>query len=253
LQLSQRLAGLGVELDQKDSIVKQKEDVLREYEESKRQLEKELQNLKADIETREQKVKTQEAEIAKLDDTKRQIESQITSLYSNLEERENTIKEQERIIKELDGTKKQIEVNLKEQIEDQQIQLKEMEGKLKVTFIDKILFDSGSVDINQKGKKLLSTLAQTLREQKDQTIIIQGHTDNVKIGWELRKIYPTNWELSAGRSTAVLRYLIEKAGIDPERCNARGYSFYDPVASNLTEEGRRQNRRIEIVLVPFKY
>ena len=199
------------------SIVKQKEDILREYELSKHQLEDELKRLKTEIEIREQKVTTQEAEIAKLDDTKRQVESQIRSLYSNLEERENTIKEQERIIKELDSTKKKIEVNLKEQIEDQQIQLKKMEGKLKVTFIDKILFDSGSVEINPNGKKLLSTLAQTLREQKGQTIIIQGHTDNVKIGPDLRKIYPTNWELSAGRSTAVLRYLIENTGIDPQR------------------------------------
>ena len=118
-----------------------------------------------------------------------------------------------------------------------------MEGKLKVTFIDKILFDSGSVEINTNGKKLLSTLAQTLREKKDQMIIIQGHTDNVMIGPDLRKIYPTNWELSAGRSTAVLRYLIENTGIDPQRCNACGYSFYDPVASNLTEEGRPQNHQ----------
>ena len=127
-----------------------------------------------------------------------------------------------------------------------------MEGKLKVTFIDKILFDSGSVEINTNGKKLLSTLAQTLREKKDQMIIIQGHTDNVMIGPDLRKIYPTNWELSAARSTAVLRYLIENAGIAPVRCTACGYSLYKPVASNETEDGRKHNRRIEIVLVPMR-
>jgi chemotaxis protein MotB len=250
LQLSQRLEGLGVELKNKDSIVKQKEDVLREYDEAKRSLESELTSLQVQIEAREQKIKEKEAALKELANTKRKIETSIQDLESNLADREKKIKEQAQIINELDGTKREIEVNLKEQIKTQQIKLEEMEGKLKVTFIDKILFDSGSVKINKHGKDLLSKLAQTLREREDQTIIIQGHTDNVEIGPELRKIYPTNWELSAGRSTAVLRFLIENAGIAPGRCTACGYSFQKPVASNESEEGRQQNRRIEIVLVP---
>ncbi|MEE9612930.1 MAG: OmpA family protein, partial [Desulfatiglandales bacterium] len=60
----------------------------------------------------------------------------------------------------------------------------------------------------------------------------------------------TNWELSAARSTALVRYLQDKAGIDPERLVACGYSFYKPIASNLTQEGQQQNRRIEIILTP---
>jgi len=252
LQLSQRLEGLGVELDKKDSIVQQKEDILREYAEAKRKLESELENLQAQIEAREQKIQNKEAAIEELNDTKRQIETNIQNLQSNLETRKKRIVEQEQIIKELESTKREIEINLKEQINDQQIKLEEMEGKLKVTFVDKILFDSGSVKINKNGKALLSKLAQTLREKKDQHIIVQGHTDNVEIGPELRKIYPTNWELSVGRSAAVLRYLIENAEIAPVRCAACGYSFYNPIATNATEEGRKQNRRIEIILVPAR-
>jgi chemotaxis protein MotB len=252
LQLSRRLEGLGVELQKKDSIVHQKEDILREYDETKHKLESELENLQAQIEAREQKIKNKEATIEELNDTKRQIETSIQNLQSNLKAREKKIVEQEQIIKELDSTKREIEINLKEQIKDQQIKLEKMEGKLKVTFVDKILFDSGSVKINKNGKELLSKLAQTLREKKDQNIIVQGHTDNVEIGPELRKIYPTNWELSAGRSTAVLRYLIENAGIAPVRCAASGYSFYKPIASNESEDGRKQNRRIEIILVPAR-
>jgi chemotaxis protein MotB len=252
LHLSRRLEGLGVELEKKDSIVQQKEDILRQYAEAKRKLESELENLQAQVEAREQKIKNKAAEIEKLNDTERQIKTSIQNLKSSLDARQKKIVEQEQIISELDSTKRQIEINLKEQIKDQQIKLEEMEGKLKVTFVDKILFDSGSVEINENGKALLSKLAQTLREKKDQHIIIQGHTDNVEIGPELRKKYPTNWELSAGRSAAVLRYLIEHAGIAPVRCAACGYSFYKPVASNATEAGREQNRRIEILLVPAR-
>jgi len=172
LQLAQRLEGLGVELEKKDSIVKQKEDVLREYDEAKHALESQLKNLQEQIEVREQEIKEKEAALEELSNTRRQIETSIQYLESDLENREKKIKEQAQIIEALDSTKDEIEVKLKEQIKTQKIKLEEMEGKLKVTFIDRILFDSGSVKINKNGKDLLSKLAQTLREREDQTIII---------------------------------------------------------------------------------
>lgn len=250
LQLVQRLTGLGIELEKKDSVVLQKEDVIKQYDESKLTLESKLQALQSQIDQREQKIKSQEDTLAALENTKSRIEASIKQLESQLESRETRINEQDKMIKDLHSTKSQIETNLKKQIKAHQIKLEEMQGKLKVTFIDKILFNSGSVRINKNGQELLLTLAETLREKENHNIIIQGHTDNVEIGPELRKIYPTNWELSAGRSTTILRYLIESAGIAPERCVASGYSFYKPVASNESKEGRKQNRRIEIVLVP---
>ena len=61
-------------------------------------------------------------------------------------------------------------------------------------------------------------------------------------------MYATNWELSAARATAVVRFLQESAGVDPERISAIGFGQYRPIASNETNDGRRQNRRIEIVI-----
>jgi len=66
----------------------------------------------------------------------------------------------------------------------------------------------------------------------------------------LRDRFPTNWELSTARATAVVRFLQDDGGLNPERLTASGYSYYRPVASNDTEEGRSQNRRIEIILTP---
>jgi chemotaxis protein MotB len=249
-QLAQRLTGLGIELEKKDSVVLQKEDVIKQHNESKRALETKLQALQSEIVHREQKIKRQETTLETLENTKSQIETKIKQLESQLESRETRINEQDKMIKNLQSIKRQIETDLKKQIKSHQIKLEEMEGKLKVTFIDKILFDSGSVRINKNGQALLLTLAESLRDNHSQNIIVQGHTDNVEIGPELRKFYPTNWELSASRSTTVLRYLIESAGIEPERCVASAYSYYKPVASNQTEAGRKQNRRIEIILVP---
>ena len=99
----------------------------------------------------------------------------------------------------------------------------------------------------EKYEELEATLAESLKHN-NQNIIVEGHTDNGPIGPELREKYPTNWELSVARSAAVLRYLTEKPGIDPQRFTASGYSFYKSVASNEIEEGRHQNCRIEIIL-----
>ena len=82
--------------------------------------------------------------------------------------------------------------------------------------------------------------------------MVEGHTDNVPLSAVWRKSFPSNWELSTARAAAVARFFQQEAGIRPERLSARGYSLYRPVAPNKTEEGRRQNRRIEIILGPYK-
>jgi chemotaxis protein MotB len=185
--------------------------------------------------------------ITELDSVRLKIEGSLQDQQSEIALREKRIKELKNAIAQRDKARRQIETDLEEQIKAQQVKLEELFGKLKVTFIDRILFDSGSTKINEKGEKLLSKLAESLKHN-NQNIIVEGHTDNVKIGLGLRKKYPTNWELSVARSAAVVRYLTEKANIEPQRLTSSGYSFYRPVASNETEEGRHQNRRIEIIL-----
>ena len=80
-------------------------------------------------------------------------------------------------------------------------------------------------------------------------IRVEGHTDNVPIGPNLKSEYPTNWELASARAVNVVRFLQEKAGIDPRRLSAVAFAQYRPVASNKTEAGKQRNRRVEIVLV----
>jgi chemotaxis protein MotB len=103
--------------------------------------------------------------------------------------------------------------------------------------------------IKPKGQVVLLKLADSFRDNKDQNIAVEGHTDDVQIGAALLDRFPTNWELSAARATAVVRFFQEKGKIAPERLTASGFSFYRPVATNATPDGRKQNRRIEIILV----
>jgi chemotaxis protein MotB len=75
---------------------------------------------------------------------------------------------------------------------------------------------------------------------------IEGHTDNVPI--HTSQIV-SNWELSTARSTELVRFLIQRSGILPQRLSAAGYAQYHPVASNRTAEGRAQNRRVDLVIL----
>jgi chemotaxis protein MotB len=93
-------------------------------------------------------------------------------------------------------------------------------------------------------------VADSIRAHKDQNLLVEGHTDNTPLSPALKERFPSNWELSTARAVAVVRFLQKEGQLQPERLSARGYSYYRPVASNKTKEGRHQNRRIEIILGP---
>ncbi len=181
-----------------------------------------------------------------------QKDSTIGELRLDLGLTQAVVREKENTISELDRIRRDIETSLKEQIAQKDVKIEQIEGKLRVTFVDKVLFDSGSTKIKDRGKEVLSTLAESFGADTDQTIVVEGHTDDVEIGWPLRERFPSNWELSTARSATVVRFLQEEANIKAERLTASGFSYYRPVASNDTEETRSQNRRIEIILVPIR-
>jgi chemotaxis protein MotB len=116
--------------------------------------------------------------------------------------------------------------------------------------IDRVLFDSGRADIKPAGLKVLKQVSDVLNKITDKQIRIEGHTDNVPISAKLQDKFKTNWELSTGRATTVVRFLIERGGVQPQALSAVGYADTHPIASNDSEEGRSSNRRIEIVLYP---
>lgn len=116
--------------------------------------------------------------------------------------------------------------------------------QVRLTLPNPVLFGEGSATLSADADGILGPLAR-LFATCENPILVEGYTDDVRIvGGRLR----SNWELSAARSFAVVEYLLAQ-GLDPARFNVRGYGQYRPVASNLTAEGRAQNRRIEISLI----
>jgi chemotaxis protein MotB len=185
-----------------------------------------------------------------LSDSIKSLAERAQKLKLELEKHRSVVYLQDQVIKLLDDTRKSIESSLKDQIAAQGIELVESEDQLKVVLIDRILYDPGSLEINEEGQKLLLTLADIFKQEKQHHIVVEGHSDNLPLSESLKQNFPTNWELSAARAASVVRFLQWTCGIEPERLSLRAYSSYRPVASNATEKGRRQNRRIGISLGP---
>lgn len=111
---------------------------------------------------------------------------------------------------------------------------------------DQVLFDTGRADLRPDGITVLDGVAQALKELPNK-ILIEGHTDNRPLNGGLP--YPTNWELSTGRAMSVLRYFVERHGLDPNRVSGAGYGEFRPLVPNDTAVHQSQNRRVEIVVL----
>lgn len=110
---------------------------------------------------------------------------------------------------------------------------------------DKMLFDSGKADLRAEELGLLDEISLVISKEVDNPVEVEGHTDDLPIHTER---FPSNWELSATRATTVLRYLGDH-GVPWNRLRAAGYADQRPVAPNNTDDGRRRNRRVDIVIL----
>jgi chemotaxis protein MotB len=120
-------------------------------------------------------------------------------------------------------------------------------GQMVLNLPSGVLFPSGQADLSKNGEAALAEILGVLGDFKDRRFLVAGHTDNVPIK---KRRFPSNWHLSTARAVSVVTYMIDNGGFDPKNVGAAGYGEWSPVASNETDEGRQQNRRIEIILVP---
>ncbi len=148
----------------------------------------------------------------------------------------------------LEKAKEQLEVRLSKEISDQEVSVKMMDRGLVITFVAEVLFDSGKAELRQSSFEKLDKIADVLNTTvKELSIGIEGHTDDIQIqrsGWK------SNWELSSARALSVLHYMTQTRDISPGRLSATGYGEFRPLADNSTSEGRQENRRVEIVILP---
>jgi chemotaxis protein MotB len=171
--------------------------------------------------------------------------NEIDSLNAKLSQLQE---QKETELSELEKAKLLLEDKLKQEIDDKSVRLEMAQKGLSIILLTEVLFDSGKSDIKPEAFPSLDKIASVLKENvEDRNIGIEGHTDNEPIK---HSKWRSNWELSTSRATSVLHYLVDTGGINPKRVAAIGYGEYRPVGSNDTDSGKRQNRRVEIVILP---
>lgn len=119
------------------------------------------------------------------------------------------------------------------------------ERGLIIHVVESALFSPGRAELQPGAVELLDQIATEIRELPNQ-IRVEGHTDSIPIS-NVR--YPSNWELSSARATAVVRHLVDKHAFSPERISALGFGEFRPLVSNDTPENRAKNRRVDIVIL----
>jgi chemotaxis protein MotB len=196
----------------------------------------------------EGRLRSTEEEKATLQKESASLRGQVAEIAK---QRDTAMAEKEKAVSGLQSTYDNLVKELNKEIQAGQIAITQLKDKLSLSMVEKVLFDSGSADIKKDGKKVLDRVGGILKQVTDKQINIEGHTDNVPISPRLQQKFPTNWELSTARATTVVRYLQEKAGLDPQLLVAGGFAEYRPVEPNDTEERKAKNRRIEIVLTPL--
>ncbi len=122
------------------------------------------------------------------------------------------------------------------------------DGKIAVILPSSIFFNSGQASLKKEAKSSLSKVCNAIKTAfPNETIRIEGHTDNDPIR-KMKSLYASNWELSAMRAASVLHFLVGQCSLNPERLYISGFGEYQPIASNKTKKGKKQNRRVEIVI-----
>jgi len=241
--------------------------------------------------TIEQKVQEKEAEIIELEMEKDELETEIARAnreiaqanreLAELRSENRTIQRQnERLtlqVKDLEAENEELleVLEIYEGIERESVELMDIilerinellyeeirDGKVRVfkgtlgivlDVVSEHMFDVGSVKINDDGKRILGKIGTLLGEIDGYLIGVIGNADSKPIVTpSLKKQFPTNWELSAARGATVARYFIEVSGVSPTRFIAMGLGKFQPIDSNLTIEGRGNNRRVDLVLLPM--
>ena len=130
---------------------------------------------------------------------------------------------------------------------DEDIEINVEKGVVYVSISDKLLFDSGRYNVTDRAKEVLGKVATVVKNKPDIEFMVEGHTDDKAIKTSM---FEDNWDLSVKRATSVVRILQDEFGVEPARMTAAGRSYYVPVATNETAEGRAKNRRTRIVVLP---
>ena len=225
-------------------------DLVASNEVTKRDLRYELERMDRKLDEKRRELFDMENDLMKKEKEANEMLQRLETMAADLKAREVRVNELERQLAARDEALKNLKDNLTAALTgyaDKGISVVQKDGKVYVSLDNSLLFKSGKVDIDWKGKEALLKVGESLKDLEGFDIMVEGHTDDVPMN---SATIQDNWDLSVLRATSVVRYLTTEAGMDPIKIIPSGRSKYMPVNEEKTSEARAMNRRIEIILTP---
>ncbi len=225
---SKKFEQVNTELDQLKTLTSEQEEIIKFIEKELASNESENKMLAEEKSDLQKKIKV-------CADAKEAVSKNLNALNGAIKEQHGSL--QELYAKADAGLEKFTAAGIDAKFED---------GLVHLSMDNGLMFVSGGTSVGWEGKQALAVVAAVVNDFPGTSIYVIGNTDNVPAG----KGYKDNWSLSTTRSNAVVRVLCEDYKVDPARIISGGRSQYHPVGNNTTEEGRMQNRRIDIFINP---
>jgi len=233
------------ELDRRYNDLKESQDaLLKGHTRETKRLLTELQKTQEDLLLKEDLLK-------ELEENATQKMYDVERLRAQLEERNQRLVELEQILNAQEAQMKSLRDAISAALygfEKEGLSVYIKDGMVYVSMDEKLLFSTGSIQVDPRGVQALKTLAGVLEKNPDIKITVEGHTDDVPV--RTNASFADNWDLSVKRATSIVRILLDNSSIDPTRLVASGRGEFLPVDPAGTSEARQKNRRTEIILTP---
>ncbi len=236
-QLEDALYNLNVQNQSNNSLKKDVADLQTQLESLKTGTSAEIEKLLSDL-------KQTQGDLNAREDKLREAERELEERNTKLIELQNVLAQKDQAVKDLKNKVMDALVGFN----NNGLTVHEKNGKVYVSLDEKLLFKTGQWDVDPKGQQALKKLGNVLAQNPDINIMVEGHTDDVPMHGS--GSVKDNWDLSVMRATAVTKILAQNKQIDPKRIIAAGRSEYLPLSPDQTAEGRKMNRRTEIILTP---
>lgn len=242
-----RLTSLYGELSKSyDKLLSNNEKLLAGNTDETKKLIVELNSTREELQRREDRMKKDSLAL-------NERENKLAELREGIKLKQARVDELESILNRTDSTVNGLKKAVSDALlgyENNGLSVYRKNGQVYVSMEERLLFGSGSINVEKEGEKALKDLSKLLGTKKDINIVVEGHTDNVPINGSLASGAKDNWELSVLRATSVAKILLKEEAIDPLRLTASGKGSYFPVDAANTAEARKKNRRTEIILTP---
>lgn len=220
------------------------------------ELERQLRDSETESQGRQDQIRALQAQNAELGERLRSLGQTVEGLESERGDLQSSLAETRRALEELRQRERQQAERLTvfrqmlerfaSMIAAGRLRVRIVRNRMVIELQNDVLFASARAELQPEGEQALRDIVGVLGSIENRQFQVAGHTDNIPIRGAR---FASNWELSTTRAVNVVRFMIEN-GLGADRVSAAGYADTQPVASNASDEGRAQNRRIEIILLP---